>query len=282
MLNFRIAFLKAAGFVLCISAILFACSKGGGGSVTPPNPCAGVTIAAAGLATDADAGSSNGSIAASASGGTGPYTFSINGGTFQGSANFASLAKGNYTITAKDSKGCTGSTSVAVNEKNTCAGVTITLTDNSTASDPCGPNGTITLTAGGSTGFTYSINTGAYQASNIFNNVAPGVHTLNAKDVNGCTKSISVTVATATAGTTFSAAKAVIQTNCAISGCHTGGSPTGGINFSVDCNIVINKDRIKARAIDANPSIMPPTGALPQADRDKITAWITAGGKYTD
>jgi len=283
MLKIRIAFLKAAGFVLCMSAVLYACSKGGGNTPTPPaNPCAGVTISASGLATDADAGNSNGSIAASASGGTGPYTFSINGGSYQTSSTFANLAKGNYTISAKDSKGCTGSTSVSVNEKNACAGVTITLTDINTPSDPCGPNGTITLTAGGSSGFTYSMNTGAYQASNVFNNVAAGVHTLNAKDINGCIKSISVTVASAASGPTFSAVRTVVQTNCAISGCHTGGSPAGGINFTVDCNIVINKDRIKARAIDANPSIMPPTGALPQADRDKITAWINAGGKYTD
>jgi hypothetical protein len=56
----------------------------------------------------------------------------------------------------------------------------------------------------------------------------------------------------------------------------------GGINFTVDCNIVLNKDRIKARAIDGNPSIMPPTGALPQADKDKITNWINAGGRFTD
>lgn len=275
------AFLKATGFVLFLSAVLFACSKGGG-TTTPPNPCAGVTISVTGTVTDADAGTSTGSIAVSASGGSGPYTFSINGGAFQAGTTFGSLVKGNYSLTAKDSKGCTGSTSVAVNEKNACAGVTITLTSATTNSDPCAPNGTITGTASGSTGFTFSLNGGAFQASNVFTNVAAGPHTLNTKDLNGCTQSISLTVAAASAGLTFAPVRSVIQTNCAIPTCHTGSSPAGGINFSVDCNIVINKDRIKARAIDANPSIMPPTGALPQADRDKITTWIAAGGKYTD
>jgi len=27
---------------------------------------------------------------------------------------------------------------------------------------------------------------------------------------------------------------------------------------------------------------MPPTGALAQADKDKISAWVAAGGKVTD
>ena len=105
---------------------------------------------------------------------------------------------------------------------------------------------------------------------------------MNVKDAAGCTSSTSVTLNAATAGPLFTAAKGVITSNCAVPGCHTGASPTGGINFSVDCNIVINKDRVKARAIDGNPSIMPPTGALGQADKDKLNAWLNAGGKFTD
>jgi hypothetical protein len=266
-----------------VVAFLYACSKGGdSGGGTPPNPCAGVTISVTGTVTDADAASSNGSVAASASGGAASYTFSLNGGAFQGSGTFGSLAKGTYTITAKDSKGCTGSASFTVNEKNVCAGVTITLTATATNSDPCSASGVITATAGGSSGYTYSLNSGAFQASNVFNGVAVGNYTVNVKDAAGCTKSTTVSVTAVAAGPLFQAARSVIQTNCATAGCHTGGSAAGGISFSVDCNIVINKDRVKARAIDGNPSFMPPTGPLPQADRDKITAWINAGGRFTD
>ena len=105
---------------------------------------------------------------------------------------------------------------------------------------------------------------------------------MNVKDAAGCTKSTTVSVNAVAAGTLFLAARSVIQNNCATAGCHSGGAPAGGISFSNDCNIVINKDRVKARAIDGNPSFMPPTGPLPQADRDKITAWINAGGRFTD
>lgn len=280
MSNVQIAFAKIFSALLSVSIVLYACSKGGDNP--PPDPCAGVSISVTGTATDTDAGASTGSITASASGGTAPVTYSIDGGSFQSSGTFNNLAKGPHTVTAKDSKGCTGSNSITVNEKNVCAGVNITLSATSTNSDPCAPSGVVTASASGSTNFTYSIDAGTFQASNVFNNISAGNHTVNVKDAAGCSKSTPITVNPLAAGPTFIAARGVVQTNCAVPGCHTGSSPTGGINFSVDCNIVLNKDRVKARAVDGSPSFMPPTGALPQGDRDKITAWINAGGRFTD
>ena len=280
MMRLPLALLKVLGFVFLIGAVIYSCSKGGDSPT--PSPCAGVTISVTATVTDAATGSNNGSIVASASGGSGAMTYSINGGAFQSSGTFNGLAKGNHTITAKDNKGCTGSNSFTVGETNACAGITITLTATGTNSDPCAPNGVITATAAGSTGFTYSLGAGAFQASNIFNNVSPGTHTINTKDAAGCSKNTQVTIGALPAGPLFAAVKGVVQTNCAITDCHAGPNPQGGLNFTVDCNIVLNKDRIKARAVDGNPSIMPPTGALPQSEKNKITAWINAGGKFTD
>lgn len=278
-----LALTRAALILLLTVIVFYACSKGSSSAPTPtPDPCAGVTVSVSATVTDADAGSSNGSIAASATGGTGAMTYSINGGAFQASGTFNNLAKGSYSITAKDTKGCTGSKSYTVNEKNACAGVTITISNTISNSDPCSATGSIVAAASGSTGFTYSIDNGAFQASGTFNNVSVGNHTITAKDGAGCSQAVTASVGTVAIGALYTAAKAVIQNNCAISGCHTGGSPTGGISFSSDCNIINNKDRIKARAIDGNPSIMPPTGALPQADKDKLMAWINAGGRFTD
>ncbi|MEP7257789.1 MAG: cytochrome c, partial [Flavitalea sp.] len=70
------------------------------------------------------------------------------------------------------------------------------------------------------------------------------------------------------------------QINC--SSCHNSSNQSGGKDWSVDCNIVTNKDRIKARAVDGNPSFMPQGGQLVQEDKDKITAWINAGGRFSD
>lgn len=162
---------------------------------------------------------------------------------------------------------------------NPCASVTINLTATATNATACQTNGTIAASATGSTGFTYSINGIDFQASGSFSNVAAGSITVTAKDVNGCTKTASVTVGTGgVAGPLFTAVKTLTQASC--QSCHNNTIANGGMNWTVDCNIVANRTRIKARAVDEGT--MPPTGTLPQAEKDKITAWINAGGRFTD
>ncbi len=207
-------------FVLFFSTIFLAvainsCSKGGGGGTTtppPPNPCTGVTVTVTATITNTAAGQTNGSIAASATGGSG-FTFNINNGAFQSSGTFNNLAAGSYTIIAKNSNGCTGSAQFTV-----------------TASSPGACSGT--------------------------------------------------------AGPLFTAVKAIVQTNCAVSGCHDATTAQNGINFSVECTIVEQNARIKARAVDeagtGTQMPPPPRAALSVADRQKITDWITAGGRFTN
>lgn len=224
----------------------------------------------------------NGSIAASATGGATPHTFSKNGGTtFQATGTFTSLAVGTYQIVAKDANGCLSNVS-NVTISSTCP--TLTASGVSTGSDKCANNtGTITITAGGSTGFTYNLNNGAYQASNLFSQLANGSYTIGVKDANGCTTTSTASVAIAPAGSLFSAVKAVLATNCAVPGCHSLPAPQNGLNFADDCTIVAQKDRIKARAVDANPSQMPPSGpVLSATDKQKIVDWINAGGKHSN
>jgi hypothetical protein len=265
--------------------LFFACGKGGDSPPPAPNPCNGVTITVSGTVTDADAGQNNGSITASATGGS-SFTFSVDGGAFQASGTFNNLTKGNHTITAKDGRGCTGSKGFTIGEKAVCNGVTITVGGATTSSDPCIASGSITITASGSTNFTYSLNGGAFQASNVFANVAAGNHNITAKDGAGCTGTTQVTVSPGVAGPLFTAVKGVITANCAIAGCHVNPAPTGGLNFADNCTIVLNKDRIRERAVTSagTPNQMPPppNAALSQADRDKITQWVVAGGKFTD
>jgi len=81
-----------------------------------------------------------------------------------------------------------------------------------------------------------------------------------------------------TAGPLFTAMKTLVTAKCV--SCHNNFNSNGGINFSIECNIVINQSRIKIRAVDQGS--MPPSGTLPAADKATITKWINAGGKYTD
>jgi hypothetical protein len=159
-----------------------------------------------------------------------------------------------------------------------CAGKTIVINATPTSSEPC--DAAIEVTATGSTNFSYKLNSGGtYQGSAKFTNLAPGNYTVFAKDGDGCEKSVAVTIASSgTAGMLFTTVKNLVAARC--QSCHNNTIANGGMNFQVECNIVIHKDRIKVRAVDE--ATMPLTGPLPQAEKDIISNWINAGGKYSN
>jgi len=250
--------------------------------LTAPNPCTGITInVTATTINPTTAAAANGSISASASGSTG-FTFNINGGTFQATGNFNNLGQGTYTIVAKDLNGCTGSASFTLTAPNPCTGVTITVSTVVTGNRPCeSNNGSIVATGSGGTGpYTFSINAGVFQASNNFINLGAAAYAISAKDANGCVGTTNATVNTLTAGPLFQAVRTLLNNNCV--SCHNNSVSEGGMNWTVDCNIVNFKDRINSRAVTGSPSAMPPTGLLPASERQKITNWVNAGGRFTD
>lgn len=63
---------------------------------------------------DSGCGSSEGQIVVTATGGQGPYTYSIDGGDFVSDNTFDQLASGEYTVVTKDASNCEISQSVTV------------------------------------------------------------------------------------------------------------------------------------------------------------------------
>lgn len=160
-----------------------------------------------------------------------------------------------------------------------CAGKNIILTVAAQSSTGCSNDGSVTVSASGSTGFTYKLNsTGTYQASGNFTNLSTGTYTVFAKDAAGCEKFESVILNGTTTGPLFTQVRNLITARC--QSCHNNSVQNGGMNFQIDCNIVANKTRIKVRAVDQGT--MPTTGPLPQSEKDIITNWINAGGRLTD
>lgn len=151
-----------------------------------------------------------------------------------------------------------------------------------TTSDPCIAQGTITVTAPLGNNIQYRITNLSFQSSPVFNNLLPGSYTITAKDENGCSHSSDAEVlpVTMTPGSLFSMVKSVLGSNCV--SCHGGSNPQSGIDFSRNCDIINNWSRIKARAVDGNPSPMPQGGLLPLSERNKIVNWINAGHRFTD
>lgn len=249
----------------------------------PPDPCSIANISLNGVVVNPSVpGAADGSITVSASGGTN-FTFNINGGTFKSSGSFTNLTAGSYTIVGKNSDGCMASiVFILTNPTISCSSVNISVSSGTTTNIPCETNSaSIIITAsGGVAPYTYSLDGGAYQAQNIFANVVSGSHVIVAKDANGCSGTTSTTVNNQPAGTLFTQVKGIIQYYCLY--CHNTTTAGGGVSFSQDCNIVTNKLRIQARAVDGNPTPMPQAGLIPSTDRQKIINWINAGGTFAN
>jgi hypothetical protein len=246
------------------------------------NPCNGITVVVSLTKVDPTSGQSNGSITATATGGSG-FTYSLNGGAFQVSGTFTGLAAGTYTVTAKNSNGCLGTASITLIGTNPCNGITITITSAIVNYTPCTTpaTGRITVTASGSSGFTYNLNGGAYQSSNIFSNLAAGTYTIGVRDANGCSNTATATVGTTAQGATFAPVRTLITNRCSGSGCHIGtGNNAAGYNFDNDCSIVTYWSQINNAAVVNGTMPKSPQPKLTAAEKQLITNWINAGHGY--
>jgi hypothetical protein len=132
-------------------------------------------------------GEANGSFTITATGGTGPFTFSKNGGvTYQASNSFNNLPAGTFNWVIKDANGCTKTGQAVLIDP-------APITASASATDPTGfglADGSFTISANGGTGtFTYSKDGGAsYQPSAQFTGLACGTYQWAVKDANGCIK----------------------------------------------------------------------------------------------
>ncbi|HEY4799159.1 MAG TPA: choice-of-anchor L domain-containing protein, partial [Bacteroidia bacterium] len=135
-------------------------------------------------------GGHNGSAIASCSGGTGTLTYTWNTIPVQIGSTASNLIAGNYTVTIKDSTGCTASQSVTINQPSD-----ITLTSNSTPSS-CGvQNGSASVSgSGGIAPLTYLWLISPVQLTPTATGIGAGTYTVIVSDANGCTKSQKITV----------------------------------------------------------------------------------------
>ena len=134
---------------------------------------------------------SDGRITATASGGLGPYVYSLNGGAFQSSNVFSNLGFAIHTIQVRDSKACLKNVP-AVNLPNP-PGVTNTLTiqRNVTCFNQGNGKARVTVT-GGKTPYTFFWSNGTTIDSNV--NLIAGGHYVKVTDNLGCFDSSAFTI----------------------------------------------------------------------------------------
>jgi hypothetical protein len=169
---------------------------------TDANACSGtasVTVSAtqvpltiSSTTTNAVCANATGSATANPSGGTAPYIFAWNNGANSQTVN--GLQAGNYTVTATDANGCTGSTTITVNATQTPINVNV-LTSPATCVSP----GTASATpSGGLSPYTFLWSNGTV---GFVLNAGAGTYIVTATDANGCTGTASATIANPNAPT---------------------------------------------------------------------------------
>jgi hypothetical protein len=248
-----------------IVLFLYGCS-----SDPEPEPCQTPPAISNIAVVNASCGNDNGSIQVQANGGSGALSYSLNNGSFQQSSQFSNLAAGTYTLRVRDEQGCTTEKQSAIAESNS-----LVASIQSSTNAGCGTsNGGVAISGTGGEGtYTYSLDGNVFQESASFSNLAAGTHTAFIKDAAGCVSSTDFSLMR---GTSFEGAvKSIIETNCAVAGCHVAG--TGRANFSQFSQVKSNASAIKERT---HSKIMPPPGSgksLTAAQIDAIACWVDDG-----
>ena len=135
-------------------------------------------------------GQSTGAIDAVGSGGTGPYTYQLNGATVSMPAQ--NLAAGNYSVGCIDATGCpSAAVQVAVSEN---AEVINSIANQQNVLCNGDATGSFDInTVGGQAPYTYTLN-GNSNATGVFAGLSNGNYSVTVTDVNNCPSSINVNI----------------------------------------------------------------------------------------
>ena len=115
--------------------------------------------------------------------GTAPYEVSFDGSGFSPQTFYSALPAGTYSYSVRDSKNCTFTNTVTLTEPTAISGDAVI-----TQAYTCLQNGEIQSqnVAGGTPGYTYSIDGVTFGASDTFSGLTDGIYTISIMDSNGC------------------------------------------------------------------------------------------------
>lgn len=120
-----------------------------------------------------DCNHETGEVELQLTGGTSPYTYSLNGGAGTTTGAFNNLAIGSYVVNIRDNNGCTGAYTFSI-----VRDMLRTLTTSATSTDPTcfgGTNGSILAQVSqGTSPLQFALNTGAFGSAPNFDNLGAG------------------------------------------------------------------------------------------------------------
>lgn len=131
------------------------------------------------------AGSTDGSVLVTISGGVPPYQYSLDGVNVQPDSLFTGLGAGTYAVTVQDDSGNTATSNAVLLEEPAALSIAAVADLNK-----------ITVSASGGTGMlVFSLDGQLFQSDTVFGGLANGDYTITVKDANGCTAVATATVA---------------------------------------------------------------------------------------
>lgn len=142
--------------------------------------------------TPTNCNATSGSVEITASGGIGPYEYSLNDTlNFQASGTYTNLGAGTYTVYVQDASGCITPYVFTIGEN---AAPEITL--NGFTDATCGQdNATVDVSAiNGTQPYTYTLNGTNPQPTGNFTGVSANTYLVQVEDANGCTDTVSVVI----------------------------------------------------------------------------------------
>ena len=151
-------------------------------------------------------GSNSASIDITATGGSGVYEYSIDGGaTFQSASVFVGLSSGTYNIVVRDTSGCEETDTYTIVEPAILS-ASAAVTELAECNPGLGAEVRITNPIGGVAPYEYSFDGGSTYGLSSIGFLLPGNHTVFIRDANGCEFPMAVIVDAAPDAPNLSAA----------------------------------------------------------------------------
>ena len=133
-----------------------------------------------------------GTATVTATGGTGPYTYSFSGGVAAGNT-VTGLTAGSFSVTVTDANGCTETADFDIEADGDVLDVTLEVTNPVSSCIFLNAGSITTSVSGGQSPYTYSY-TGTSSTASFVNGLTAGTYTVTVTDSQGCTGTATVTI----------------------------------------------------------------------------------------
>ena len=150
-----------------------------------PDPIIGTVLS---TTNESCSGSDDGAATITATGGTAPYTYSLDGAVAQANGTFNNISGGAHTVTIYDALNATGSINFNIDIATPIIIEVVAVTN------PCGsnPNGSfgVVATGGNPGGLTITVNQNMTNPSNFFTGLTAGTFSIQAADSQSCVEEL--------------------------------------------------------------------------------------------